>query len=65
MRCNVNATKTDEILTVMAGENLGFNVPITINHPGPLLGYMAKVPENETAASWDGGGHVVCIDLVD
>lgn len=60
MRCNANATFAPETLTVQAGKTLGFQLHAGIdgylNHPGPLLAYMAKVPIGKTAQNWDGDG---------
>jgi hypothetical protein len=43
---------------VAAGQVLGFAVDPDIQHPGPGMAYMAKVPAGETAANWDGSGAV-------
>jgi len=58
IRCNVNGTNAfaPGILSVAAGQPLGFTVTPDIYHPGPLLAYMAKVPSGKTAANWDGSG---------
>ncbi|KAH8679912.1 glycoside hydrolase [Tricladium varicosporioides] len=64
MRCNVNATlAASGVLDVEAGTELGFVVDTIaagggIYHQGPLLGYMAKVPEGESVKGWDGSGRV-------
>lgn len=63
IRCNVAGSTnfSPDILTVPAGSLLGFDVfPDTtgVYHPGPLMAYMAKVPEGNTAANWDGSGDV-------
>ncbi|KAF2651646.1 lytic polysaccharide monooxygenase [Lophiostoma macrostomum CBS 122681] len=47
-----------ETYEVKAGDTLGFTAKTTISHPGPLLFYMAKVPDGKTAADWDGSGDV-------
>ncbi|KAI9654527.1 MAG: hypothetical protein M1821_006617 [Bathelium mastoideum] len=44
--------------TVAAGSMVGFKADSTVGHPGPIQIYMAKVPEGQTAASWDGSGNV-------
>jgi len=59
IRCNVAPIPANGILPVKAGNTLGFTVRDGIFHNGPLLAYMAKVPEGETAATWDGSGKVV------
>jgi hypothetical protein len=43
---------------VAAGQSLGFVVDPDIQHPGPGIGYLAKVPAGKTAANWDGSGAV-------
>jgi hypothetical protein len=43
---------------VAAGSTVGFRVDPSIQHPGPLQFYMAKVPSGQTAASFDGSGNV-------
>jgi hypothetical protein len=60
IRCNVDGSTTfaSSILSVAAGNTLGFTVSPDIYHPGPLLAYMAKVPSGYTAANWDGSGTV-------
>jgi hypothetical protein len=60
IRCNVNGSTTfaSGILSVAAGQTLGFTVDPDIYHPGPLLAYMAKVPSGYIAANWDGSGTV-------
>ncbi|KFY49042.1 hypothetical protein V495_00808 [Pseudogymnoascus sp. VKM F-4514 (FW-929)] len=45
-----------ETLTVTAGSTIGFVTDNSLYHPGALQFYMAKVPEGDTAASWDGSG---------
>jgi len=46
------------ILTIAAGQNISFVVDPDIQHPGPGMGYLAKVPSGKTAANWDGSGSV-------
>ncbi|EPE27705.1 fungal cellulose binding containing protein [Glarea lozoyensis ATCC 20868] len=59
IRCNVGAsTKSVSTIDVAAGSTLGFTAKSSISHPGPLLVYLAKVPEGKTAANWDGSGNV-------
>nr|QDV60872.1 LPMO9H [Malbranchea cinnamomea] len=59
IRCYENpgrpAAKT---LSVAAGSTVGFTVSPSIYHPGPLQFYMARVPDGQTADSWDGSGQV-------
>src|SRR6187402_1638281 len=46
IRCNVNAsTKSAKTMDVTAGSTLGFTAKASVSHPGPMLFYMAKVPE--------------------
>ncbi|OCL09228.1 lytic polysaccharide monooxygenase [Glonium stellatum] len=49
---------TTQTMTVAAGSTVGFTAVSSITHPGPLQFYMAKVPEGQTAATWDGSGDV-------
>jgi hypothetical protein len=60
IRCNVGASTKSAALTqtVAAGGKITFTVAPDIYHPGPLMGYMAKVPAGKTAANWDGSGNV-------
>ncbi|KFY08949.1 hypothetical protein V492_05760 [Pseudogymnoascus sp. VKM F-4246] len=60
IRCGKDASTAfaPEVLSVAAGEKLSFAVDPTIQHPGPSLAYLAKVPDGETAATWDGSGAV-------
>ena len=44
--------------TVSAGGSITFGASPNIFHPGPMSGWMAKVPDGQTAASWDGSGKV-------
>ncbi|KAK7948647.1 uncharacterized protein PG986_009533 [Apiospora aurea] len=43
-------------MTVKAGDKVGFTVPGSIGHPGPLAFYMAKAPSS--VADFDGSGDV-------
>ncbi len=43
---------------MVAGQTVGFAVDPDIQHPGPSLAYLAKVPAGKTAANWDGSGAV-------
>jgi hypothetical protein len=60
LRCNVNGSTTSaaSTLSVAAGSKITWDANPDIYHPGPLLGYMAKVPAGSTAANWDGAGNV-------
>jgi hypothetical protein len=60
IRCGKDASTAfaPDILSVAAGSTLGFAVDPQIQHPGPGLAYLAKVPAGETAATWDGSGAV-------
>ncbi|KAH7097341.1 glycosyl hydrolase family 61-domain-containing protein [Auriculariales sp. MPI-PUGE-AT-0066] len=57
LRCytseNLQAATT---ANVTAGATVGFRVDPQVQHPGPLLVYMAKAPS--TVDSWDGSGTV-------
>ncbi|KAK2803039.1 hypothetical protein FQN50_007120 [Emmonsiellopsis sp. PD_5] len=59
IRCFEFASRPEaETATVAAGAKVGFVAKGTIYHPGPLQFYMAKVPEGESAATWDASGDV-------
>jgi hypothetical protein len=60
IRCNVNGSTTSaaSTLSVVAGSTITWSANPDVYHPGPLLGYMAKVPAGSTAATWDGSGSV-------
>lgn len=60
IRCGKDASTAfaPGILSVAAGQNIGFVVDPSIQHPGPGMGYLAKVPAGKTAATWDGSGAV-------
>jgi Auxiliary Activity family 9 (formerly GH61) len=60
IRCGKDASTAfaPGILTVAAGDPLGFAVDPTVQHLGPGMGYLAKVPAGKTAATWDGSGAV-------
>jgi len=45
-------------MEVKAGDTVGFTAQSSISHPGPLMFYMAKVPQGKTAETWDGSGNV-------
>jgi hypothetical protein len=59
IRCYTTSGKTaPQIQKVAAGGSVTFTASPNIFHPGPLQFYMAKVPEGQTAATWDGSGKV-------
>ncbi|KAJ2918355.1 hypothetical protein MD484_g2060, partial [Candolleomyces efflorescens] len=56
MRCNINKGFASQTATIPAGGMVGFELDTVIFHPGPATFYLGKVPEGETAATWDGSG---------
>ncbi|ORY08736.1 glycosyl hydrolase family 61-domain-containing protein [Clohesyomyces aquaticus] len=59
IRCYTSGTKAASgTQTVAAGGSVGFKASPNIFHPGPLQFYMAKVPEGQSASTWDGKGQV-------
>lgn len=56
MRCNINAGVAKEVVELQAGTDLAFGLDNSIFHPGPGALYLGKVPESESAATWDGSG---------
>ncbi|KAF2476361.1 uncharacterized protein BDR25DRAFT_375285 [Lindgomyces ingoldianus] len=58
IRCYTSGAKSAQTMSVAAGASVGFKASPNIFHPGPLQFYMAKVPDGQTAASWDGAGNV-------
>ena len=58
MRCNINTGAAKEIveLQVQAGTGIALGLDNSIFHPGPGALYLGKVPEGESAATWDGSG---------
>jgi hypothetical protein len=58
-RCNTGATPNDgtKIAQVSAGDTIGFgtNLAGNIQHPGPILAYMSRAP-NDDVQSYDGSG---------
>lgn len=60
IRCNVDgSTKTGaSTATIAAGSTIGFTAKSSISHPGPIQLYLARVPNGQTAATWDGSGNV-------
>lgn len=47
-----------ETLPVTAGSKIAFGVNSHVGHPGPASFYMAKVPNGQTAKTWNGEGAV-------
>lgn len=60
IRCGKDASTAyaPGILSVAAGQTLNFTVDPKIQHPGPTIAYLAKVPAGQTAANWDASGAV-------
>lgn len=58
IRCDQLAGSTATTMSVAAGSTVGLTVSPNIYHPGPVQFYLAKVPDGQTAASWDGSGEV-------
>ncbi|EGS22278.1 uncharacterized protein CTHT_0017990 [Thermochaetoides thermophila DSM 1495] len=46
------------IYNVTAGSVLNYNARASISHPGPMAVYIAKVPDGQSARTWDGKGRV-------
>lgn len=46
------------IATVPAGSTIHYVSTQQVNHPGPTQYYLAKVPEGQSATTWDGSGAV-------
>ncbi|GAB1317724.1 cellulase [Madurella fahalii] len=46
------------VFNVTAGQTLNYNAKASISHPGPMAVYIAKVPQGQSAATWDGKGQV-------
>ncbi|KAK7756311.1 hypothetical protein SLS62_001537 [Diatrype stigma] len=47
-----------EVAEVPAGAVVHYVSTQQVNHPGPTQYYLAKVPEGQSAATWDGAGSV-------
>ena len=59
IRCYPDPANTKaKTYTVKAGDSVGFVADAMISHPGPLQFYLAKVPEGQTAETFDGSGQV-------
>ena len=56
MRCNVVNGPAKETVTIPAGTHIALGLDNVIYHPGPATLYLGKVPEGETAVTWDGSG---------
>ncbi|TLD34562.1 lytic polysaccharide monooxygenase [Venturia nashicola] len=46
------------VATMPAGSNIAFKASNTIGHPGPILFYMAKAPEDADISTWKADGEV-------
>lgn len=58
-RCNVNNGPASLTLTAEAGSDVAFGIGeknFYIYHQGPAAMYLGRVPEGQTAATWDGSG---------
>ncbi|KAK1830114.1 glycoside hydrolase [Podospora conica] len=58
IRCYQRGGAAQGTLSVQAGSTLNYNAKASISHPGPMAFYIAKVPEGQTAATFDGKGKV-------
>jgi hypothetical protein len=59
IRCFEDPTrKPSSVASVVAGSTIGIKSSNTMGHPGPVLWYMAKVPEGQSAVNWKGDGNV-------
>ena len=47
-----------EVTEVPAGAEVHYISTQQVNHPGPTQYYLAKLPEGQNAATWDGAGAV-------
>ena len=47
-----------DVLTIAAGSEIGFTSSNSMGHPGPMLYYMARVPDGEDVDSWSPSGNV-------
>jgi hypothetical protein len=46
------------VQTVAAGSRIGFVSSNSMGHPGPLIFYMARVPDGQDVNSWSAAGNV-------
>ena len=46
------------VLPIAAGSEIGFTSSNSMGHPGPLIFYMARVPDGEDVDSWSPSGDV-------
>ncbi|KAH7306015.1 glycosyl hydrolase family 61-domain-containing protein [Stachybotrys elegans] len=46
------------VQAVAAGSRIGFTSNAAIGHPGPMLWYMARVPDGQNVNSWSPSGNV-------
>jgi hypothetical protein len=59
IRCFEDPTrKPSSVANLAAGSTIGIKSSNTMGHPGPVLWYMAKVPQGQSAANWKGDGNV-------
>ncbi|TFK21498.1 hypothetical protein FA15DRAFT_672499 [Coprinopsis marcescibilis] len=54
MTCNFNPGKAGEVVSVNAGEKIGFKLSNSMYHQGPVSLYLGKAPSG--VSSWDGSG---------
>ncbi|KAI0019483.1 glycoside hydrolase [Xylariomycetidae sp. FL0641] len=57
IRC-YQASNAAEVAEVPAGATIHYISTQQVNHPGPTQYYLAKVPEGQSAKTWDGAGAV-------
>ncbi|RPA80019.1 hypothetical protein BJ508DRAFT_327688 [Ascobolus immersus RN42] len=59
MRCHANARPVNEIITVQAGQTVGFGVAGSrgIVHEGVYTAYLARLPSGQALRSWNGDGN--------
>ncbi|KAH9907528.1 glycoside hydrolase [Xylariomycetidae sp. FL2044] len=57
IRCYQSAN-AQSVLEIPAGATIHYVSTQQVNHPGPNQYYLAKVPEGQSAATWDGSGAV-------
>lgn len=49
---------TADVKDVKAGDTVGFKLQAAIQHIGPVLFYMARVPDGQDVDSWTPAGDV-------
>lgn len=57
LRCYSSQTAA-KVADVPAGATIHYVSTQQVNHPGPTQYYLAKVPEGQSASTWDGAGNV-------